>query len=495
MHPAKLKQLEERLESQMPLIGGCLRQRTAQALARDGSPDAVRVLAKAIARSDDRQVLAIALDALRQIRKQHCIDQVCAVWAITRHYDLANLLVKKGWAASAPVDVKVLSALKTGQQEVIINGEIEIVEPLLKAFSDVDPEIASRASQYASAISNSDVVDYLCEKWSQTRDRFLEQVILQGKYVAQQPVEVKVLSALKVERLEVITKGGKEVIEPLIKALKDTEREIVHRANQCIAALTNPDAIDYLCQQWVQTRNKLLEQAIVTQRYVARQPIEVKVLSALKAGQRSLVIEGEAEIVEPLLTAFTDEDREIVSSAKQCASTLINPDAIDYLCNKWVSTRDRLLEQVILQGEYVAQKPIWVRVLSALKTGKGQIIARDEAEIIALLLQACKDADAKIVTKAIAMLGKLQNQVAIDVVCSEWAKTRAKHLAEALQSGQYVAASPAEVRVLSALKVGKLEAVINGGIEVVKLLLQTCKDADFDMALLHKEYEIGDKSI
>ena len=397
MHSIKLKQLEDRLYSQIPLIGGCLRQRAAKALARDGSPDTIRVLAKAIARSDDRKVLAIALDALRQVRKQSCIDEVCAVWAVTRHKDLANLLVKKGWVASAPVDVKVLSALKAGQLEVITKGGIEIVEPLLQAFSDVDPEIASRASQCASAIANPDVVDYLCERWSKTRDRLLEQVILQGKYVARQPVEVRVLTALKVERLEVVTKGGKEVVEPLIKAFSDTEREIAHRANQCIAALKSPDAIDYLCE-------------------------------------------------------------------------------------KWASTRDRRLEQIILQGGYIARQPIGVRVLSALKTGNLQTIARDETQIISLLLQACRDSDPKIATEATAMLGKLQNQQTIDALCNEWAKTRTKHLTEALQRGQYVAASPAQVQVLSALKVGRLEAVTDGGTEVVELLLQACKDGDPDIA-------------
>jgi HEAT repeat protein len=397
MHPAKLKQLEARLYSQVPLIGGCLRQRAAQALAQDGSPDAVRILAKAIARSNDRQVLAIALDALRQIRKQQCIDEVCEVWAITRHKDLANLLIKKGWVASVPVDIKVISALKAGQLEVVTQGGAEIVEPLLKAFSDADSEIASRASQ-------------------------------------------------------------------------------------CAIALTNPDAIDYLCERWSKTRERLLEQLILQRKYVARKPIEVRVLSALKAGQRSLVIEGGVEIIEPLLSAFSDEDREIVSRAKQCANTLVNPNAIDYLCDKWVSTRDRLLEQVSLQGGYVARQPMKVRVLTALKTGKGQTIARDEAQIITLLLQACEDTDPKIASEATAMLGKLRNQVAIDALCSEWAKTRAKHLMEALQHGQYVAATPAEIRVLSALKVGKLEAVINDGTEVIELLFQASKDIDSDIA-------------
>lgn len=204
MYPAKLSKLEARLDSQLPLLGECLRQRAAQALARDGSPDAVRSLAKAVTCSDDRQVLAIALDALRQIRKQQCIDEVCAVWAVTRHKDLANLLIKKGWVASAPVEVKVLSALKAEQLEVVTKGGAEIVEPLLKAFSDADSEIASRASQCAIALTNSDAIDYLCERWSKTRDRFLEQLMLQGKYVARKPIEVRVLSALNVERLEVI---------------------------------------------------------------------------------------------------------------------------------------------------------------------------------------------------------------------------------------------------------------------------------------------------
>ena len=140
MHPAKLKQLEERLYSRIPLVGGSLRQPAAQVLARNSSPDAVRVLAKAITRSDDRQVLAIALDALRSVRNQQCIDEVCAVWAITRHNDLANLLIKKGWVASAPVEIKVLSALKAEKLEFVTEGGAEIVEPLLKAFSDADSD-------------------------------------------------------------------------------------------------------------------------------------------------------------------------------------------------------------------------------------------------------------------------------------------------------------------------------------------------------------------
>jgi len=60
-----LSLMEDQLYNQLPLVERfLLRQRAAQGLAQDGSPNAVGILAKAIARSDSRQVLAIALHKL-----------------------------------------------------------------------------------------------------------------------------------------------------------------------------------------------------------------------------------------------------------------------------------------------------------------------------------------------------------------------------------------------------------------------------------------------
>ena len=191
MHPDQLNQLQKRLYSQMPLVGRCLRQRAAQTLAqalvRDGSPNAVYLLANAIARSDDRQVLAIALDALRQLRKQQCINEVCAVWAVTRHKDLASLLIKKGWVASTPVDVKVLSTLKAGQLEVVTKGGAEIVEPLLKAFSDADSENTNGASQCAIALKKLEAQEMLCRLVIEQDNQIARQVAINAQYAPRDP--------------------------------------------------------------------------------------------------------------------------------------------------------------------------------------------------------------------------------------------------------------------------------------------------------------------
>ncbi len=97
--------------------------------------------------------------------------------------------------ASAPViDIRVLSALKAKQLEVVTSGGQEIVEPLLGAFQDRDSEIANRASECMISLTNPDAIDYVCQKWAKTRDKTLEQLVCKGKYVAQQPIELRVLT-------------------------------------------------------------------------------------------------------------------------------------------------------------------------------------------------------------------------------------------------------------------------------------------------------------
>jgi HEAT repeat protein len=136
--------LRRQLYSRMPLIGGWLRRRAARALERDGSPGAVWTLAEALARSDDERVRAIALDSIHNIDTEPQIDALCAAWAETRHPDLTALLTERGWVASAPEDVRVLSALKTKQLE-LLTGSASVMEPLAQACEDADREIAGRA--------------------------------------------------------------------------------------------------------------------------------------------------------------------------------------------------------------------------------------------------------------------------------------------------------------------------------------------------------------
>jgi len=129
------------LYNRLPLIGGRLRQWAMEALARDGSPESVRVLAQVVTRGDDGQVLDAARQALRQLARQDSVDAVCQAWAETRQADLAALLVERQWVASTPPKVRLLTALRTDRLDAIRDGEAKVVPLLVEACKDADPII------------------------------------------------------------------------------------------------------------------------------------------------------------------------------------------------------------------------------------------------------------------------------------------------------------------------------------------------------------------
>ena len=272
MQSQELASLESRLLDPLPIpvIGQCLQKKAVTALAEDRSPEAVKLLAKAVNRLKEPEIKASILDALGKLRNQNCIDAVCEVWADTRHRDLASLLVKKNWVASTPVELRVITALKVNQPQMITNDGEEIVEPLLNTFKDRDSEIANRASECAVCLTNPNAIDYICQKWVKNRDKFLEQIICKGKYVAQRPIESKVFTALKADKLEVIIKSGKEVVEPLLNALNERDSEIANKAKECIYSLTNTDALDYICNLAIESDNQAAREVAIKAEYAPR---------------------------------------------------------------------------------------------------------------------------------------------------------------------------------------------------------------------------------
>jgi WD40 repeat protein len=151
-----------RLYSTLPLVGGWLRLRAVDRLARDGSPEAVRLLAEAVARSDDRRVCVEALLALQEVERPRCVEAVCEVWVATRNPYLEELLTVGGWVAKAPAAVRVLYQLVKGRLEEVAAGGAEVVEPLLHYGADADAGVAARARAVLGRLSAAEAREALC---------------------------------------------------------------------------------------------------------------------------------------------------------------------------------------------------------------------------------------------------------------------------------------------------------------------------------------------
>ena len=265
--------------------------KTAIALVRNGSPDDVKILAKTITFFEERRVIKIILASLSSIEKQKCIDSFCEVWVDTRHKDLSTLLLKKEWTASASTacNVMILSVLKTNRLEkfTLYYTSKEIAKYLFKAMKDEDPDIANRAIKlvnsfndwdfgYRFLYSEKELKYELCLEWSETRDKFYEEIICKNKYVLSSiyaPTggyvkDLFVLVALKTAQFELIQNAERDIVESLAKAYYDQDAEIADRAGKCELREPSQKALFYfLTEQWDKYENLDYEYSLLQKVY------------------------------------------------------------------------------------------------------------------------------------------------------------------------------------------------------------------------------------
>ncbi len=271
MQSSKLSQLELKLYDTTPLIGSCIRIRAARKLTSLNSPESFAILAQAYCLSQDRSVKTIALEALRTIdykSKQNIIDAICAVWERTRHQQLTQLLIKQQWIAMSPAKTRVLTALKVGKQRRIARTASQIVKPLLATFEDLDPEISTRARECALNLENRDAINYICEQWCQKRDPLYEQIILQAGYFATSSIEYKVLTALKINRLDLLELNEPETIDALLKNYNDPDSQIRDTIAQILRNLKQSQAQQLIIDAVIQKDDSVARKIADTCNYL-----------------------------------------------------------------------------------------------------------------------------------------------------------------------------------------------------------------------------------
>ena len=270
MDQRRRKRCEARLSWRVPLLGGWFRRRAAEALARDATPESTLVLAVAVSRSVDPRVFAIAMEHLNALSDPLQIDAACAVWAGSRHPALGRLQLEHGWVATQPVRVRVLSSLHADRREAVTNGSADVVGPLVDACDDLDPDVALRARECLLGLEQPSAVDEVCAQWISTRSEVLGEAVERARYVAHNPIEVRVLSALKTRQPDSLEKLGRRVIEPLLLACADADAVVNAQARIALKQLKNRDAIDDVCRIVVEDNHPVALEFALAAGYLPR---------------------------------------------------------------------------------------------------------------------------------------------------------------------------------------------------------------------------------
>jgi WD40 repeat protein len=230
-----------------PLIGGPLRRRALRALLAEGATRGVREVAEAACAGPVwRAALWPSLLAVRDAGRR---NEICAAWERTRHPLLTELITTWGHVPTAPARLNVLVALKLGARAALDEERgAETAQALLDACGDADAAIAATAQDWLAMLTNADALDWLAARWAEGRDEALLARLRRAGHVPEGPPALRVLTALKLGRAELLTTVGPDGAWALLWACTDADPGIVGGAREALRQLRNPQAQDALCQ-------------------------------------------------------------------------------------------------------------------------------------------------------------------------------------------------------------------------------------------------------
>lgn len=220
----------------------------------------------------DSSLAALARQTLLNLRSEAAIDAVCLAWQANRSPFLAEVIQQAGYVAQRPADTRLLSALKVNQMSVVAHSSSDMIAPLITACQDADPEIASRARESLPFLQEPSAIDAFCNLWAETRSLLLEETLLRSGYQARGPGNVRLLVALKTNRLDVAEDAGPEDLPGLLSALQDQDDAIRANAASALAHLKREETIDALCSRVIETDDPQARAVALTNAYAPRTP-------------------------------------------------------------------------------------------------------------------------------------------------------------------------------------------------------------------------------
>lgn len=187
MDAEKFKKLEEKLYNETPFIGDRIRQQAAKELILEKNAQSIKLLTNALVFTKDKNLKTLILNALRNIQEKELIDVVCKVWEENRDPELSKILKLKGWVASKPLKLRLITALNLGWQGIIEEKGISIVMPLLTFFHEEDSFIQQTAKEWASSFQTLELQEEVCRLASEENNQDALELATRCGYIPSEP--------------------------------------------------------------------------------------------------------------------------------------------------------------------------------------------------------------------------------------------------------------------------------------------------------------------
>ncbi len=140
------------------------------------------------------------------------------------------------------------------------------------------------------------------------------------------------------------------VIPLLAEAAVLLDSQTADRARQALASLKAQPAIDALCALWAKGRDERLGAIIAQRGYVAAEPVNVRLLSALKCGKRVPV--DHPSFARGLLRLLGDSDEALRAGAERSLQKASPGPAQDALCDEAIQDPKGHTARICLENNF-----------------------------------------------------------------------------------------------------------------------------------------------
>jgi hypothetical protein len=123
-----------------------------------------------------------------------------------------------------------------------------------------------------------------------------------------------------------------DVVLLLVEALGLSDQAIAERADAALRDLTEQPAVDRLCALWAKQRDDALGKIIADRSYIAKTPLQLKILTALKCDKRLAL--DRAEVIPFVVGLLGDPDETVRTGAMQSMEKVVPGAAQDALCDE-----------------------------------------------------------------------------------------------------------------------------------------------------------------
>jgi hypothetical protein len=170
------------------------------------------------------------------------------------------------------------------------------------------------------------------------------------------------LRARLLQRLRPLVEAGDTDAVAILAEYAATEQkpDLAQTALQSLRSVRHQRAIHQICQVWLDFRKRseayptqVLENLIREQRWVASQPAELRVYTALLNEAYEAVNLSRPEVVNTLLQICHEDDPVLSPRAVKLLGQLREPQVIDALCNAFIDHDDSLARSLILRHDYL----------------------------------------------------------------------------------------------------------------------------------------------